>query len=199
MTVFQASVLKCIRTMRRILIIATASLLAVASSGTICYAGIRYNSLRREWTLQSNSVEYRLAEQDGSVYLEYFGPSGGSPWPNTLVPHGGRVSASAWPDLAGIAEGQGLSSEDLKLVSQATNPIRAGADQLTLTYQHRRLPLQIIATYTTWASTGVITRQLTLVNTGKSVIHIESLPSLAWTLPGGRYKLTYLWGGWSRE
>lgn len=185
--------------LRPIVLLAAAALVVTGSVANVTYAGIRYDSARLEWILQSGSVEYRLSKHGGSVYLEYFGPRGESPWPSVPAQTGPPRNLSARADLAGRAEGQGLSLDDLNLVSQDIHPIRPGADQLTLTYQHRRLPLRIIATYVTWASTGVITRQLAVVNTGNSLLHITSLPSLAWSLPGGRYELTYLWGGWSHE
>lgn len=184
---------------RIIPVIAIAALSTASLWVSFCYGSIRYDAQRREWTLQSSSVVCRLRNQGGSVYLGYFGPAGGPAWPSTPPPYGPRLHPATRGDLTGMAEGQSLSPEDLKLVSQEIHSIHPGADQLTLTFQHRRLPLRIIAKYTAWASTGVLTRQLIVVNTGHSALHIESLPSLSWNLPGGRYQLTYLWGGWSHE
>ena len=97
-------------------------------------------------------------------------------------------------DMAGAAEGESLSPEDLELVSQQELHPSNEVDGLQLTYKHRRLPLQIAVQYFTWGDTGVFTRQLIVVNKSERPIAIESLPSLALELPAGQYDLTYLWG-----
>jgi hypothetical protein len=55
------------------------------------------------------------------------------------------------------------------------------------------------AQYAAWGETGTITRQLTLVNRGQHVLHVESFPSLSWQLPSGDYQLTTLRGGWGQS
>jgi alpha-galactosidase len=161
-------------------------------------AEVRYDASHQEWTLQTGGVAYKLGQKDGGVYLKYFGPVGQPSWDQTAV----RPTYGPTPvkyDIAGQAEGELLSPANLELVSHEILHPAAGADELELIYKHRRLPLQIAVQYFTWGDTGVLTRQLTMVNKGGKSIHVESLPSLALDLPGGNYDLTYLWGGWGRE
>ena len=85
------------------------------------------------------------------------------------------------------------------LVSHEIRSLTADRDELRLLFRHRSLPLQVEAHYTTWGDTGVITRELTLTNTGTRVLHVQSLPSLSWLLPYGEYELSYLASGWGLE
>jgi alpha-galactosidase len=162
-------------------------------------ATVRFDSARLEWTLETGSVEYILRQKDGKVYLKYFGPSGQPGWEAPAVTSGPPVAPGVRYEIAGRAEGEGISPENLELISHEINHPSNGVDALQLIYQHRRLPLQISVQYLTWGETGVLTRQLTLLNKGNKAIRIESLPSLALELPGGKYELTYLWGGWGHE
>ncbi|MGE5646427.1 MAG: alpha-galactosidase [Acidobacteriota bacterium] len=50
-----------------------------------------------------------------------------------------------------------------------------------------------------WGSTGVITRDVALVNTTGKVQHVAPKPSGTWRLPKGEYTLTCLYGGWGQE
>jgi len=162
-------------------------------------AGVQYDPASRRWTLMSGGVEYRLRQQDGAVYLEYFGPAGqpaGKPSPETSVP---ADSLAGRYDTAGQVEGQGLLPEDLGLTSYDVSQPRTGVDELRLVFKHRRLALEMAARYTTWGETGVITRQLSLVNHGDRPLRVEVLPSLSWGLPAGKYELTYLYGAWGEE
>src|ERR1039458_9608187 len=43
-------------------------------------AVVRYDASHQEWTLQTGSVEYKLAQEDGAVFLKYFGPVGQPTW-----------------------------------------------------------------------------------------------------------------------
>jgi alpha-galactosidase len=101
--------------------------------------------------------------------------------------------------MAGTAEGESLTPEDLELISQQELHPSADVDGLQLTYRHRRLPLEIAVLYFTWGDTGVFTRQITVLNKGNKPLAVESLPSLAFELPAGPYDLSYLWGGWGHE
>jgi alpha-galactosidase len=163
-------------------------------------AGVDYDASSQRWTLKSGSVEYRLRQQNGVVLLEYFGPSGQPGWGQTPK---GPFTAGLEPrhdhDISGQVEGQQLSPDDLELVSHAVEPLRAGVEELKMVFKHRRLPLQITVLYDTWGDTGVFTRQLVLLNQGDRPLRVETLPSLSWRLPEGKYELTYLWGGWGDE
>jgi hypothetical protein len=187
--------------MRRVRRIMRSTLLVgiVTCAAGNAVASVRYEASTQEWSLQSGPVEYRLREKSGTVVFEYFGPTGGNTWASPPGPYGPPLNPAPRYDLAGLAEGESLTPQNLKLTSQEIRPVQTGVDQLTLTFEHQRLPLQIVARYTTWAVTGVITRELMVVNGGNSLLRIKSLPSLAWELPGGQYELTYLWGGWSHE
>ena len=61
------------------------------------------------------------------------------------------------------------------------------------------MPLELQARYAAWADSGTLTRQLTVINRGTNALHVEALPSLAWTLPAGNYELTTLQGIWDQE
>jgi alpha-galactosidase len=160
---------------------------------------VNYDASNQIWTLRSGAVEYRLRAQEGSVYLDFLGAVGQPSWK-------GAPGAAALPrpeglrdEITGLVEGQGISPEDLVLFSHEVRQPQTGVDELRLLLRHRRLPLEIEARYTTWGATGVLTRQLTVTNRGERVLHVDSLPSLAWRLPAGEYELSYLWGAWGHE
>jgi alpha-galactosidase len=137
-------------------------------------------------------VEYRLRQVKEAVKLEYFGPSGLAAWqmsPRDVLPE----------DISGTIEGQRIGPADLELKLAEPGSGPGGVETLRLRYQHRRLPLEIEATYSAWGDTGVVSRKLKLTNRGSAVLHIEALPELSWRLPPGDYDLTYLWGGWGQE
>ena len=52
----------------------------VFSSAQILRAEIRQDAARNLFILRSGSVEYCLAQRNGTVYLEYFGPANAKPW-----------------------------------------------------------------------------------------------------------------------
>jgi alpha-galactosidase len=175
-------------------------------SGLICLvfaisarATVRYDSSLQEWTLETGGVEYILGQREESVYLKYFGPAGQPAWPAPAATSGPPIAAGLRYEIAGRVEGEGLLPEDLELRSHEVLHPSGGVDVLRLIYKHRRLPVEISAQYSTWSTTGVFTRELTVVNKGDRPLRIESLPALALELPGGEYKLTYLWGGWGQE
>lgn len=151
------------------------------------------------WSLKTGDVEYRLGQADGKVYLAYWGPVGGPDWDGSSSGRASHLRLDARYDIAGAVEGETLAPETLELISQQELHPSTGVDGLQLTYQHRRLPLQIVVQYFTWGDTGVLTRQLTVVNKSKRPVEIESLPSLALELPAGQYDLSYLWGAWGHE
>ena len=95
-----------------------------------------------------------------------------------------------------MVDGESIGPDDLSLVT--IEPADT-TQELALLYRHRRVPLDIEAIYYAQGDTGVITRRLTLTNHGQRMMHVESLPSLAWRLPPDDYDLTYLWGGWGQE
>ena len=164
-------------------------LLVVASAD----AGVRYDSSSQVWTLTSGGTEYRLREKEGTVYLDYFGPAGGAAWKGLPREEGSRY------EIDGSVEGQGLSPENLTLLSQEISHPQGSVEELHLVFKHRRLALEIEVRYSTWGATGVLTRQLTFTNRGDHVLYVDSAPSLAWRLPPGEYDLDYLWGAWGHE
>ena len=151
------------------------------------------------WILETGGVEYRLTQVEGKVYLAYFGPSGRPDWNASVGKHDSAAPPGQQYDIVGLAEGESLTPEDLKLVSHQEIHPSSDVDGLQLTYRHQRLPLEIAVQYLAWGDTGVFTRQITILNKGAKPLAIESLPSLAFELPAGQYDLTYLWGGWGRE
>ncbi len=181
---------------RRRLVLA---LLAGVLSSPPLWAEIDYDAATRTWNLSTGAVEYRLREVDGTVSLDYFGPTGQTPWKPPPGVYGPPLRVGPRYDIAGQVKGQGLLPEDLQLVSHEIRQPQAGVKELRMVSKHRRLPLEIEVVYATWGETGVITRQVTLANGGGRALQVDSLPSLAWRLPAGRYELTYLWGGWGQE
>src|ERR1035437_3120799 len=133
---------------------------------------VEYDPAAQRWTLRSGPVEYRLRRSGD-----------------------GGASAAA-SEIAGFVEGENIGPDDLRLVTVEPTDVD---QELAFLYRHRRLPLEIEAFCSVKGDTGVITRRLTLTNRGERVMHIGSLPSLAWRLPAGDYDLTYLWGGWGQE
>jgi alpha-galactosidase len=162
-------------------------------------ATIAFDASSRTWSLQSGVVEYKLHWDGVHVYMKNFGPAG-QPGPEITSERAGRERQGwGYDDIAGLAEGEGLGPGDLELIRHEVRHPRPDVDELILVFKHGRLPLEITARYTTWGSTGVLTRQLAVRNRGDRPLRLESLPSLAWVLPGGRYELTYLWGGGNHE
>jgi len=143
------------------------------------------------WELKSAGVIYRLRVQDNSLWLDYFGPESGPGWKTP------KDAPAA--DIAGRAEGQGLSPAELLLVGHDVRPGASGSQTGRFLLRHRRLPLEIEAVYGVWGDTGVFTRRLTVTNRGDKALRLESLPALALMLPPGEYELSYLWGGWGQE
>src|ERR1035438_8629926 len=135
------------------------------------------------WRLESGSVEYRLRQDNRSILIDYFGPVGGAPWKDVRQ-----------LDIAGTLEGRALRPGDLTLASASAPDARS----LQLVYRATRASLEIEARYVAMGDTGVITRRLTLANTGAAPIRVR-MDSLALELPPGEYDLSYLWGGWGRE
>lgn len=165
---------------------------------TALKATIRSDSPNR-WILETGGIEYRLGQADGKVYLAYFGPAGLPDWDASTRKDVPPEQQGRRYDMAGMAEGESLSPEDLELTSRQELHPSGDVDGLQLTYRHRRLPLEIAVQYFTWGNTGVFTRQIMLLNKGDRPVGIESLPSLAFELPAGQYDLSYLWGGWGNE
>jgi alpha-galactosidase len=180
-------------------------ILAILLAGAGCVAMARdlYATVRSDsqngWILETGGIEYRLTQIDGKVYLTYFGPAGRPDWDAAIANPGSHAQSARRYDLAGTAEGESLTPENLELVSRQELHPSGDVDGLQLTYRHRRLPLEIAVQYFTWGDTGVFTRQITILNKGQKPIAIESLPSLAFELPAGLYNLSYLWGGWGHE
>lgn len=160
---------------------------------------IQYDSSAQTWHLHSGPVEYRLGQDEDIIYLKYFGPAHQPDWASKAKPSGLPGHAHYRYDIDGLAEGQSLRPENLKLISHKIQHRGEGVDELAVVYVHRKLPFEIAAHYTTWGTTGVITRRLVVQNKSSRPLRIKDLPSLAWELPPGKYDLTYLWGGWAHE
>ena len=174
--------------------------LSLALSATsLLRAEITQDPGRKLFVLRSGSVEYRLAQDKGTVYLDYFGPTQARAWELSPAQQGPPEHLAARFEPGGRAGTEGLSADDLELIQFEMSHPREGVDELNLTLRHRKLPLQFRVLYQTMGATGVITRQTTVLNRGSTPVSIDSLPSLAWSLPPGGYELTYLWGNWSRE
>ncbi len=151
------------------------------------------------WILESGGVEYRLRLNDGKVHLAYLGPAGRPDWDSPTAKTAPLVRLARRYDMAGTAEGERLTSEDLALISQQELHRSDDVEGLQLTFRHPSLPLEIAVQYFTWGDTGVFTRQVTILNKGQNPLAVESLPSLGFELPAGAYDLSYLWGGWGHE
>jgi alpha-galactosidase len=156
-------------------------------------AGIEHNVAHKTWTLTSGAEMYRLADRDGVLSVDYFGPAAGAPNGASGTPTLVRQ------ELVGEAEGQTLSGNAMRLVDEKTNSPASGVQVLTLTLRHKRLPLDIVAQYTAWGDTGVFTREITLKNTGDAAIEVASALSLSLELPRGGYTLRHLYGEWGEE
>lgn len=171
-------------------------LLISSSTCPLSWAEISFSKADNSWNLVSGNVEYVLHKDNDTVLFEYFGPVARHAWPAAGPTMNSQVARY---DIDGQAEGQQITPSELKLVSEKIAPIRKDVDELQLVFDHRRLPLRIRVNYTVWGETGVISRSMILENSGTSTLHLQRLPSLAWSLPPGNYDLTYLWGGWSQE
>jgi alpha-galactosidase len=165
---------------------------ARADAKTIAPEGARrLAALRRPtrtWTLQSGGAQYRLRQSELGIDVSRFAPASAA---------GATDAADFCPDLHGRVEGRDVSADDLQLLD-VREEAPAG-QRLRLTYRHRVLPLEIAARYAAWDETGTITRQLTLVNRGPRVLHVDWFPSLCWQLPAAAYELTTLRGEWGQE
>jgi alpha-galactosidase len=162
-------------------------------------AEIRQDPTRKLFILRSGSVEYRLAQSNGTVYLDYFGPTNAKIWELSPAQQGPPQHLTARYETGGRVSAAGLFPDDLEFVHSEISHPRESVDELKLTFRHRNLPLEFSVVYDTMGATGVITRQTTILNVGSAPAGIDSLPSLSWSLPPGEYELTYLWGNWSRE
>ena len=156
-------------------------------------AGVQQNGAQKVWTLTSGSEMYRLAQRNGVLSLDYFGPAANAP------KEIGTGKTPPRPELAGEAEGESLAGDAMQLVDEKTNSPGAGIEVLTLTLRHRRLPLQEVVQYTACGDTGVFTREITLKNMGAAAIAVASVPSLSLELSKGDYTLRHLYGSWGEE
>ena len=145
---------------------------------------------KQMWTLQSGTVQCLLRRTALGVDALYFGPAGAAP---------AEGSFELKPDFWLKIEGRVMSSLDLEVAGVAKTNTASGREGLEVTYRHPVLPLEIQAAYNAWGDSGVISRQMRLVNRGTNQLHIELAPSLSWRLPAGDYELTTLRGPWGAE
>jgi alpha-galactosidase len=188
--------------MRKLALLSAAicvDLFLALSSAPLVQAEIRQDPTRKLFILRSGSVEYRLAQSNGTVYLDYFGPTNAKIWELSPAQQGPPQHLTARYETGGRLSAAGLFPDDLEFVHSEISHPRESVDELKLTFRHRNLPLEFSVVYDTMGATGVITRQTTILNVGSAPAGIDSLPSLSWSLPPGEYELTYLWGNWSRE
>lgn len=160
-------------------------------TGAASAGSIEQDKSNRNWTLESGGAVYRLAERDGQLVLDYFGPASQA--------HSRSHQQEFGADISGQAEGESLNPDSLQLVSGRTEAVAKGVAAVVFTMRHRRLPFKLEVRYTAWGDTGVFTGQITMRNDGTSSIGISSSPSLTWTLPYGNYTLRCLHGGWGEE
>jgi alpha-galactosidase len=170
-----------------------AALCVITLPATLLAQSIDVDSVVQRWTLRSGPVTYRLAQVGRHVALDYFGPTARES-DTTRVP-------STYPrlrpiELVGTIGGLRIDSASLQFVSaRATR--RAAGDELTLRLRHATLPVTFEERYAAWGETGVITRDITVRNTGARTIAVDVTP--AWYHPKGNYTLRYLQGTWGQE
>ena len=146
------------------------------------------------WTLRSGPVLFRLVENGMHVVIDYFGPAGMEGASTRVAPTYPRI-----PDLhfTGSAGGERLDTSSLHLTAAHVVTVSPQVREVRLTLQHSSRPLVVEERYAAWGETGVITRQITVTNRGRSAIPVDVAP--AWLLPGGPYTLRYFYGEWGQE
>jgi alpha-galactosidase len=152
------------------------------------------DSAQQSWTLRSGPVAYRVVQRDSQVVLDYFGPAARENDSTRVQSSYPRQSA---PQFAGSVNGDPITATSFRLTAQRTTTTAPGVTELQLTFRLATLPLEIVERDVAWGESGVITRQLTLVNRGGAAMRVEVLPT--WLLPGGSYTLRYLYGTWGQE
>jgi alpha-galactosidase len=155
---------------------------------------VAYDSVRRSWTLRSGPVLYRLMAREGRVVLDYFGPAARESDATRVMPTYPRISQV---DLAGSLGSERVDSTSLRLASHRVGSVAPDVGELRITLRHATMPLEIEERYAAWGETGVITRELTVTNRGRTAIPLDVAP--AWLLPAGGYALRYLYGEWGQE
>jgi alpha-galactosidase len=164
------------------------SIFLLATFASFATAAVTYDVARHTWTLATGPVVYRLHQEGKAVELEYFGPDGKPAWPAATPQTGARYELSA------TVEGQNIEDRDWELVDHQEQP-----EALLLVFRHPQTPLVVEARYATYGDTGVISRELTIVNKGKAAVHLLAIDSVCWRLPLGDYDLSYLYGGAAAE
>ncbi len=94
----------------------------------------------------------------------------------------------------------GLTLRDLP--TAYPSEINKGEDAvqtLTVTYQDRNYPVELILTYTVYPDCDVITRSSAIVNHMEEELLIDRLLSLQLDLTGSGYRFTTFRGAWARE
>lgn len=165
-----------------------ASTFLLAAFASFATAAVTYDVGQHTWTLASGPVIYRLHQDGKAVELQYFGPSGRPAWPAATLQTGPRYELSA------TVEGQNIEDRDWELIDHQEQP-----ESLLLVFRHSQTPLVVEARYSTYGDTGVISRELTVVNKGNAAVRLLAMDSLNWRLPFGDYDLSYLYGGAAAE
>lgn len=153
-----------------------------------------HDSTLQTWTLRSGPILYRLAARGGRVTVDYFGPAAKEGALTRVAPTYPRIAPL---QLTGTVNGLPLDTASLRLTSERVAPLAGGGTELRLTLRHATLPLEVVERYAAWGETGVITRELTFTNRGRSALAIDLVPT--WYLPAGDYTLRYLYGNWGQE
>lgn len=156
--------------------------------------GVAFDSSGRSWTLRSGPVLYRLAVHDSQLVLDYFGPADGEATLTRVMPTYPRIAPL---QLAGTIAGEPIAPASLRLVSHRVTTVSPGVEELRLTLRHATLPVEVEERLVAWGETGVITRELTVTNRGRTAVPVDIAP--AWLLPAGGYTLRYLYGEWGQE
>jgi alpha-galactosidase len=169
-------------------------MLLVVPNRTASAQRVVHDTVHRTWTLQSGPVAYRLITNDGHVALDYFGPAERENDTTRIMPSYPRVAA---PEIVGRIDGRPLTVESFRFVSQRSARVAPGVNELRLTLRHATLPVEVEERFAAWGETGVVTRELTVTNSGRAPLAVDILPT--WLLPGGGYTLRYLYGTWGQE
>ena len=76
---------------------------------------------------------------------------------------------------------------------------RGGGSTLAVTLKDDCSALEIVLHYTVWEESGVLVRNVEIVNTGSEPLVLEKAFSFCCDLPEGEYSLLRLCGSWARE
>ena len=119
------------------------------------------------WALETGPVTYHLEQiwaGGGPVFWNYFGPKAGAPsaWPD---PSDGRPRMDIWGRINGVP----FEPQDLALTSSEVQKRDRDVVELRLLFRLKTVPVELDVRYAAYGDTGVLTRQITVKNTGHDV------------------------------